>query len=75
MFNLANQKDSTILSFLILYIFYNFLLFSNLKLQQILCAIKKPFVARLNWIRPEINKLSQLKYMCAKKKITTEKET
>jgi len=33
-----------------------------------MCYKKKPLVSKLNWIRPEKNKLSQLKYMCAKKK-------
>ncbi len=27
-----------------------------------MCYKKKPFVAKLDWIRPEKNKLSQLKY-------------
>ncbi len=53
------------------YIIFTF--FLTLKYNKILCAMKKPLVAKLNWIRPEKNKLSQLKYMCAKKN-RTEKE-
>ena len=39
--------------------------FLTLNYNKILCAIKKPLVAKFNWIRPMKNKLSQLKYMCA----------
>ncbi len=48
--------------------------FLTLNYNKILCAIKKPLVAKLNWIRPKKNKLSQLKYICAKNKIEPKKK-
>ena len=60
---------------MLIYSFNSILYFQFLlKLQKTLYAIKKPFVAKLKWIRPEKNKHSQLKYMYAKKNIRPEKE-